>query len=86
MPKTYRVIAHENYEKVITGKRIVIDELAYDDIIDYGGCRNRITELASFQNRNRVGIRDQYVAWIGKEHKPTDLVLQAKAIMLRPYV
>ena len=69
--------AHGHYDKMIAGERVIVGECDYDEIIAVCGSRDRIDELASCVNRNRCGVLDEYVAWIGHENKPLDLELGA---------
>lgn len=71
------MVAILRYQRLINGERITVSADEYDDIIDNCQSRERIGELASCQNSKRVGVMDGYVAWIGKENKPSDLVLFA---------
>ncbi len=66
-----------DYNRLISGERIVMSGKRHDRLIDECGCRCRMNELASCLNLNRCGINDEYVAWIGPENKPHDLELGA---------
>jgi len=67
-------LARDDYGRLITGERLKMSISRYLILIDVCGSRDRMDELASCLNRDRCGFEDSYVAWVGKEHRPDDLV------------
>lgn len=62
-----------NYDRLTRGERVVMSEDQMNSLIDQFCHEDNMIEIASCLNRNRVGILDQYVVWIGEQNKPTDL-------------
>ena len=70
---TRRDIAMVDYGRMIGGSCVVLNDDRNCGLIEEGGSMERIDELASCVNRNRCGVHDGLVAWIGFENKPTDI-------------
>ncbi len=60
-----RVAAESALERMLRGERVIVCEEVLDAI-------DRI-DICTCSNAKRVGILDQFVAWIGKENRPKDL-------------
>ena len=65
--------ANRLYLKMLANKRVVLSGARYDNLIDRLESRPRRDELNLCSNRQRCGIQDEYIAWIGTENKPLDL-------------
>lgn len=54
---------------LLNGGREIVDDEFLDSLADteYGN------DIRTCRNRNRLGIHDQYVAWMVDSAKPTDL-------------
>lgn len=60
---------HAKLGRIIHGNREIVDDGFLESVArtDYG------SEIRTCRNRQRVGLRDQYVAWIVDEAVPKDL-------------
>lgn len=60
---------YDKLQRLINGERLIVNDEWLDSVsqTDYG------SEIRTAYNRNRLGVHDAYVAWIGDAAKPTDL-------------
>lgn len=65
----------EKMAKLLSGQRLIVDDLWLDLNADHPA--SSLVRTAC--NRNRLGIHDQYVAWIDDAAKPADLEIRPDA-------
>ena len=61
----------DHYEAIVAAMRAGHAIVVSDEFLDWA--IDRVADVRSAFNRRRLGVRDEFVAWIGEQNQPSDI-------------